>query len=211
MWQTYISQTPKVSPVLAPHFIGVNQLIERCTGVQSVGADDDCYGSVWTACTAPQLSENVGESVGEAHTHPQLQARTDSQPLCSSARQTQPVISQTRPSYPHSHSRHPLPAAPSFHQLLHPVSGEQLLSKSLVFPGVICCVCVCPLQPEPLLSYNPCVFMCLTNMLCSADSSEQSSYSVNENNHHVQTMYNVEEGINCHTQTASQQPCATLL
>ena len=184
MWQTYTSQTPKVSPVIAPRFIRVNQLIERCTGVQSVGADDDdSYGSVWTASTVLQLSDNVGESMGEAHTHPQLQARTDSQPLCSSARQ--PTQSSAKPDRPTPTPTQDIPYLQlrAFHQPLHPVSDEPLLSKSLVCLGVVCCVCVCPLQPEPLYSYNPWLHESETNMLCSADSSEQSSYSVNENNH----------------------------
>lgn len=43
---TFIPLTSTVLPLRAAHFVCVNQLIERCTGVQSVGEDDDYYGSV---------------------------------------------------------------------------------------------------------------------------------------------------------------------
>ncbi len=43
---TFIPLSSIVLPVHVPHFVCVNQLIERCTGVQSVGADDDYYGLV---------------------------------------------------------------------------------------------------------------------------------------------------------------------
>lgn len=51
--------------VYAPHSICVNQLIGRCALVQPVAAGEDYYGSVWTVCTALQLSENVGNPWGK--------------------------------------------------------------------------------------------------------------------------------------------------
>lgn len=58
-----------------------------------------CVNSLYCAAAVRECRE----SMGGAHTHPQLQARTDSQPLCSSA--GQPTQSSVKP-----HSATPTPA-----------------------------------------------------------------------------------------------------
>lgn len=50
-----------------------------------------------------ELSGNIENSMGEAHTHLQLQACSDSQPPCSSP--SQPTQSSASLVFPHSHSR----------------------------------------------------------------------------------------------------------
>lgn len=52
-------------PVHTPSVCKKNQMIERCTGLWSVGTDDDYCGSVWTACTVLQLSEDIGNPWGK--------------------------------------------------------------------------------------------------------------------------------------------------
>lgn len=52
--------------------------------------------------------------MGEAHTHLQLQACTDSQPLCSSS--SRPTQSSAGPDSPHPRSRQQLPVVQSLHQ-----------------------------------------------------------------------------------------------
>lgn len=62
---TFISLTPIVLPVHAPHFICVKQLIKRCIWVQSVGADHHYHSYMWTARTVLQLSGNIGNLWGK--------------------------------------------------------------------------------------------------------------------------------------------------
>ncbi len=94
--------------------------------VCTIGADDDYCSSVWMACTVLQLSENVGNPWGEAHTHPQLQPRTDSQPLCSSA--GQPTQSSAKP-------RSPTPAPARYIAFLQLWAST---NPSIQFPAHLC-------------------------------------------------------------------------
>lgn len=112
---TCMSLTPIVVPMRAPHLICVKRLIEKCQGVRSVGADDDYYGSVWTACTVLQLSESAGNPWGKLT--PTLNYRLALTSSLSAHQLANPPSHQPSLTLlpPHSPSRHPLPAALSLH------------------------------------------------------------------------------------------------
>lgn len=125
----------------------------------------DCRSRWWllwlcvnSLCCAAAVRE-CRESMGEAHTHPQLQARTDSQPLCSSA--GQPTQSPAKPDSPTPTPTQDIP----YLQLWAFTSLSFQLTFAISRPKHAPCVrgssalwtCMCPLQPELLYS-NPCAF-----------------------------------------------------
>lgn len=119
---TFIHYSSIVLPVYALPDICVNRLIKRYR-VQSIGADDDYYGSVWTACTVLQLSENIGNPWGELT--PTLNYRLALTASLFAHQPANPPSHQPSPTLlPHSQSRHPLP--PSSEPSLAPPPSLQL-------------------------------------------------------------------------------------